>query len=180
MSLIKVCERVPRWGHFKDPKKTTLYPLFTSLCTGELNAIRKQKGFLCRSFLRNCVSLAYVGRNQNLKDLKDGGERPTGLAPDGPSPAAPACSKCSCLVWSCLLVGSYTRCGRIRDGANLDKRGTDPKMDSEKEPCWVLPSSRVRGCEGPSHWCLGCLRSKTPCAPPCLPSTEILLITRPA
>ncbi|KAJ1470866.1 hypothetical protein T484DRAFT_1640815, partial [Baffinella frigidus] len=34
----------------KHPKRATLYPLFTSLCTGELNAIRKQKCFLCSPF----------------------------------------------------------------------------------------------------------------------------------
>jgi hypothetical protein len=38
----------------------------------ELNAARKQKCFLCRSFVRKGEVFAYVGRNQNLKDLKDG------------------------------------------------------------------------------------------------------------
>jgi hypothetical protein len=54
-----------------DPvKRTTLYPLFTSLCTGELNAItgelnaiRKQKCFLSGSFLQKGVSLGCVGQN---------------------------------------------------------------------------------------------------------------------
>ena len=46
------------------------YPLYTSLCTGELNAIRKHKCFLCSPFYVKGVSLGHVGRNQNLKDLK--------------------------------------------------------------------------------------------------------------
>ena len=56
MSLIKadldsVCVRArSSLEAIKHPKRTTLYPLFTSLCTGELNAIRKQKCFLCSPF----------------------------------------------------------------------------------------------------------------------------------
>ena len=33
------------WYTFTHPKKATHYPLYTSLCTGELNAIRKQNAF---------------------------------------------------------------------------------------------------------------------------------------
>jgi len=48
MSLIKadlgsVCVASgPVWVNSKPPNRATLYPLYTSLCTGELNAIRKQ------------------------------------------------------------------------------------------------------------------------------------------
>ena len=34
----------------KDPNRATHYPLYMSLCTGELNAIRKHKCFLCSPF----------------------------------------------------------------------------------------------------------------------------------
>ena len=48
----------------------THYPLYTSVCTGELNAIRKHKCFLCSPFYVKGVSLGHAGRNLNLKDLK--------------------------------------------------------------------------------------------------------------
>jgi len=48
---------------------TTHYPLYTSLCTGELNAIRKHETFFCSPFYVKGVSLGHVGRNSNLKDL---------------------------------------------------------------------------------------------------------------
>ena len=38
------------WYAFTHPNRATLYLLYTSLCTGELNAIRKQKCFLCSPF----------------------------------------------------------------------------------------------------------------------------------
>jgi len=63
-------ECVPTWGHLDDPMKTTLCPFFRSLCTEELNAIRRQK-CSCRSFLRECVSLSYVGCIQHLEEIKD-------------------------------------------------------------------------------------------------------------
>ena len=47
-------------------------PFGTSLCTGELTAIRKHKCFLCSPFYVKGVSLGYVGRNKKLKDLKGG------------------------------------------------------------------------------------------------------------
>ena len=59
------------WYTFTHPNRTTHYPLYTSLCTGELNAIRKHKCFLCSPFYVKGVSLGHVGKNQNLKDLKD-------------------------------------------------------------------------------------------------------------
>ena len=48
-----------------------IYTLYTSLCTGELNAIRKHKCFLCSPYYVKGVSLGHAGRNLNLKDLKD-------------------------------------------------------------------------------------------------------------
>jgi len=42
---------------------TLHYPFYTSLCTGELNAIRMQKLLSLQSFLRKGVSLGYVGLN---------------------------------------------------------------------------------------------------------------------
>ena len=50
--------------------RATHYPLYTSLCTGELNAIRKHKCFLCSPFYVKGVSLGHVGRNETVKDLK--------------------------------------------------------------------------------------------------------------
>ena len=46
----------------KHPNTATLYLLYTSLCTGGLNAIRKQKCFLCSPFYVKGVSMGYVGR----------------------------------------------------------------------------------------------------------------------
>ena len=47
---------------FTHPNIATHYLLFTSLCTGELNAIRKHKCFLCSPFYVKGVSLGHVGR----------------------------------------------------------------------------------------------------------------------
>ena len=49
-------------AELKHPNRATLYLLYTSLCTGELNAIRKHKCFLCNPFYVKGVSLGYVGR----------------------------------------------------------------------------------------------------------------------
>ena len=46
----------------KHPNKVTLCLLYTSLCTGELSAIRMHKCFLCSPFYVKGVSLGYVGR----------------------------------------------------------------------------------------------------------------------
>ena len=43
--------------------RATHYPLYTSLCTGELNAIRTHKCFLCSPFYVKGVSLGHVRRN---------------------------------------------------------------------------------------------------------------------
>ena len=48
--------------NFSRPVRATLYLLYTSLCTEELNAIRKHKCFLCSPFYVKGVSLGYVGR----------------------------------------------------------------------------------------------------------------------
>ena len=50
------------WYAFTHPNRTTIYLLFTSLCTGELNVIRMHKCFLCSPFYVKGVSLGYVGR----------------------------------------------------------------------------------------------------------------------
>ena len=52
----------PVWVYSKHPSRVTLYLLHTSLCTGELNAIRKHDCFLCSPFYVKGVSLGYVGR----------------------------------------------------------------------------------------------------------------------
>ena len=52
----------PVWVNSKHPNGVTLYLLYTSLCTEELDAIRKHKGFLCSPFYVKGVSLGYVGR----------------------------------------------------------------------------------------------------------------------
>ena len=54
------------WTEVTHPNRVTHYPLYTSLCTGELNTIRKHKCFellSLQSFLRKGVSLGRVGRN---------------------------------------------------------------------------------------------------------------------
>ena len=56
----------------KDPHRATLYLLYTSLCTGELNAIRKHKCFLCSPFYGRACRWAMLG------ELKPKG--PKGLA----------------------------------------------------------------------------------------------------
>ena len=48
---------------FTHPNRATHHPLYTSLCTGELNAFRKRKCFLCSPFYVKGVSLGHVGRN---------------------------------------------------------------------------------------------------------------------
>ena len=53
----------PVWVKSKHPNRATLYLLYTSLCTGELNAIRKHNCFLCSAFYVKGVSLGYVGLN---------------------------------------------------------------------------------------------------------------------
>ena len=58
------------WYTLTHPNRTTLYLLYTSLCTGELNAIRKHKCFLCSPFSMQGVSLGYIGLTENIKDLK--------------------------------------------------------------------------------------------------------------
>ena len=64
-----ICECLPnvvsdsRISNLEDiTHRVTLYLLYTSLCTGELNAIRKHKCFLCSPFYVKGVSLGYVGR----------------------------------------------------------------------------------------------------------------------
>ena len=63
------------WYSFTHPNRTTLYFLYTSLCTGELNAIRKgdpkEQMVSLQSSLRKGVLLSYVGLNLNQKDLKN-------------------------------------------------------------------------------------------------------------
>jgi len=48
-------------GSLKHPNTTTLYPLYTSLCTGELDAIRKHKCFLCSPFYGRACRWAMLG-----------------------------------------------------------------------------------------------------------------------
>ena len=52
------------WGSLKHPKRATLYLLYTSLCTGELNAIRKHKCFLCSPFYPRACRWAMLGSIQ--------------------------------------------------------------------------------------------------------------------
>ena len=49
------------WGSFKHPKRTTLYLLYTNLCTGEQTPIRKQKRFICSRFHRRACRWAMLG-----------------------------------------------------------------------------------------------------------------------
>ena len=44
-----------------QPNRAAHYPLYTSLCTGELNAIRKQKCFLCSPFYGRACRWAMLG-----------------------------------------------------------------------------------------------------------------------
>ena len=67
MSLLKadlglVCvTRVACLGLLKHPNRATLYNLYTSLCTGELNSIRKHKCFLCSPFYGRACRWAMLG-----------------------------------------------------------------------------------------------------------------------
>jgi len=67
MSLIKadlgsVCVvSGPMSVNSKHPNRVTLYPFYTSLCTGELNASRKHKCFLCSPFYGRACRWAMVG-----------------------------------------------------------------------------------------------------------------------
>ena len=54
-----MCERGPTG--FKYPNRTTLYLLYTSLCTGELNAIRKHKCCICSPFYGRACRWAMLG-----------------------------------------------------------------------------------------------------------------------
>jgi len=53
----------PMWVKLKHPNRFTHDPLYTSICTGELNAIPKHKCFLCSPFYVKGVSLGHAGRN---------------------------------------------------------------------------------------------------------------------
>ena len=55
------------WVNSKHPNRVALYLLYTSLCTGELNAIRKHDCFFCSPFYVKGVSLGYVGRNKTSR-----------------------------------------------------------------------------------------------------------------
>ena len=62
--LGSVCvESGPVLVNSKHPNRATHCPLYTSLCTGELNAIRKHKCFLCSPFYVKGVTLGHVERN---------------------------------------------------------------------------------------------------------------------
>ena len=52
------------WYTFTHPNRATHYPLYTSLCTGELNAIRKQKCFICSPFYGRACHWAMLGEIQ--------------------------------------------------------------------------------------------------------------------
>ena len=49
------------WINSKHPNRATLYLLYTSLCTGELNAIRKHKCFPCGPFHGKACRWAMLG-----------------------------------------------------------------------------------------------------------------------
>jgi len=48
-------------GYLKHPSRATLYLLYTNLCTGELNAIRKHKCFLRSPFYGRACRWAMLG-----------------------------------------------------------------------------------------------------------------------
>ena len=62
------------WYAFTHPNRATHYPLYTSLCTEELNAIRKQKFSLSAVLSTEGRVLGHAGMNLNLKDLKGMGQ----------------------------------------------------------------------------------------------------------
>ena len=51
----------PVWVNTKHPNRATIYLLYTSLCTGELNAIRKHNCFLCSPFYGRACRWAMLG-----------------------------------------------------------------------------------------------------------------------
>ena len=69
---------------FTHPSRTTLYLLYTSLCTGELNAIRKHECFLCSPFYGRACRWAMLGE---IKTLRTSRQRAAG----GTQPLCSAC-----------------------------------------------------------------------------------------
>ena len=55
------------WKCALTVRTCTLYLLYTDLCTGELNAIRKHKCFLCSPFYGKACRWAMLGDLQDLK-----------------------------------------------------------------------------------------------------------------
>jgi len=53
--------KIKGWYTFTHPNRATLYLFYTSLCTGELNAIRKHKRFLCSPFYGRACRWAMLG-----------------------------------------------------------------------------------------------------------------------
>ena len=66
----------PVWVDSKQPSSTTLYLLYVSLCTGELNAIPRHKCFRCSPLYGGACRWAMLG------ELKPNG--PKGLTVPGP------------------------------------------------------------------------------------------------
>ena len=60
--LLSHLRDVPTLGAVCVLNRANLYLFYTSLCTRELNAIRKHKCVLCSPLYVKGVSLGYVGR----------------------------------------------------------------------------------------------------------------------
>ena len=66
-----MCASAGQLAELKHPNRTTLYLLYTSLSTGELNAIRKQNA-LSAVLSREGRVVGLYWENKKLKDLKEG------------------------------------------------------------------------------------------------------------
>ena len=79
----------------RPPQRATLHLLYTSLCTGELNATRKHKCFLCSPFYGRACRWAMVGEiNPNGSE---GGGHPASRS--GPVPSLNAEGGLGRAVW---------------------------------------------------------------------------------
>ena len=125
--------------NLNTPGEPTLCPLCTRLCTGELNAIRKQKGFLCRSFLRKGVSLGYVGAK-----LKPQGPEGTVDFKGDNFPGVEGVKSMHAPQTDLVATEQYKQGSRARREGGKRGRSRDPcyrfSLRTEHAPLW--PASR--------------------------------------
>ena len=65
------------WYAFTHSNRTALYPLYTSLCTGKPNAIRKQISFLYSPFYERACCWAMLGEHEREMEDAEAGDLPS-------------------------------------------------------------------------------------------------------